>query len=93
MLNKAIEFAKKHKKSMIVAWLAVGTAITADPTHAYIITSTGITVEPTDVTNVTDAVLPGISVQFESLKYLGVSILVGSATFLVNKVWSIKPGS
>lgn len=76
-----------------VAWIGLALATDINPADAYIITSTGITVEPADVTAVTDSVLVGIQVQFESLKYLWVSILVWAATFLTNKVWSIKPGS
>lgn len=91
MFAKTTAFISKNKK-YIALGLAGATALaTANPADAYIITSTGITVEPSDVEAVTESVLVGIQVQFESLKYLGISILVGSATFLVNKVWSIKP--
>jgi len=54
------------------------TALATQFTQAYIVTSTGITVEATDVTNVTNASLVGVTVQFEILKFIGLFILISA---------------
>ena len=71
--------------------VAVGTA-GYNSAMAYIFTSTGITVEDTDVVAVSDVSLNAVGSQFEVLKFLGLFLLIGVAGYILNKVLSIKIG-
>ena len=79
-------FAKAKLAILGAVWTA--TALMTSLTSAYIVTSTGITVETTDVTNVTNASLVGIEVQFEILKFIGLFILISAGTWVVNTILS-----
>lgn len=78
---------KSYKKVILGAVWAM-TALATQFTQAYIVTSTGITVEATDVTNVTNASLVGVTVQFEILKFIGLFILISAWTWVVNTILS-----
>jgi hypothetical protein len=59
---------------------------------AYTFTSTGITIETTDVTATTTAAMNWVATQFEVLKFLGLFLILSAASWVLTKVLGIKIG-
>lgn len=74
--------------------IAIGATVmfTVNTALAYIFTSTGVTVEATDVSAVTTSAMNAVGTQFEVLKFLGLFLLVMAAGYVLNKVLGIKIG-
>lgn len=80
----------KLKVALLVAmWLfSLGVA----NTQAYIFSSTWITIETTDVNNVSTSAVQGIATQFEVLKFIWLFILLSASWFVLTKILWIKIG-
>lgn len=72
--------------------LGVTLALYINTAVAYVFSSTGVTVEASDVSTVTTSAMNAVGTQFEVLKFLGLFLLVMAAGYILNKVLGIKIG-
>ena len=78
------------KAIALIVWAGAAAMAFIGSTMAYIFTSTWITVESTDVTNVTSSATNAIATQYEVLKFLGLFLLIGASWFVLTKVLGIR---
>jgi len=68
-----------------------GLAISALSTALLTVTSTGVTVEDTDVTNISTANGYYLTSSFELLKFAGVIAVLAAGMWVLNKIFGIIP--
>jgi len=55
-------------------------------------TASGVVIESADVTAVTNASLVAVGTQYEILKFIGLFLLLGAATWVLTKILGIRIG-